>query len=67
MWAGIRDIVNPKTKSTQGIPSKTIEDNIEITDSKIIAETFTKYFSSIDSRTADVISSTCISPGPQVY
>ena len=45
-WTGIRDIFNPnpKTKNTQGIQSKIVEDNIEITDNKTIAETFNKYF-----------------------
>ena len=40
IWTGIRDIDNPKTKSTQGIQSKIVENNIEITDTKTIAETY---------------------------
>jgi NADH:ubiquinone oxidoreductase subunit F (NADH-binding) len=55
IWTGIRDIVNLKTKSTQGIQSKIVENNIEITDTKIIAETFNKYFSSIGSISTGVV------------
>ncbi|CAB3991826.1 Hypothetical predicted protein [Paramuricea clavata] len=57
-----RSFINPKTKSTQGLQSKIVENNIEITDTKTIAETFNKYFSSIGSRIVDSISSNDISP-----
>jgi hypothetical protein len=53
IWTGIREIVNINKKNTQGIPTKLIKDNIEVSDTKQMADVFNKYFSTIGINTAN--------------
>jgi hypothetical protein len=52
IWTGIREIVKINKKNTQGIPTKLIKDNIEVSDNKQMADVFNKYFSTIGINTA---------------
>ena len=45
IWTGIREIVNINKKNTQGIPTKLIKDNIEVSDTKQMADVFNSFSS----------------------
>ena len=64
IWTGIREIVNINEKNTQGIPTKLIKDNIEVSDTKQMADVFNKYFSTICINTAN---STASNSNPLKY
>ena len=64
IWTGIREIVNINKKNTQGIPTKLIKDNIEVSDTKQMADVLNKYFSTIGINTAN---STASNSNPLEY
>lgn len=47
IWSGIKEIVNLNKKGSRGIPTKLREGDLEITNTKEIANKFNNFFSSI--------------------